>query len=279
MESETMKRQVRDAKKRMRGKRSRIRRRRRVFCILSAVFGAAFGFVTFPAVAQQVISRDSITGQMKYYEEASQNVTEKETEKKQKNKHYPEASGLLVIANKNNELPKDYDPGLRPICNGRLQAAAVIYDDLAAMLTDAGRAGYDYWIASAYRSRERQQELIDEDVREFMKMGMGYEEALEKTLEETQPAGHSEHETGLSLDILCAGNTDMDISQSYEPGNRWLVQHCAEYGFILRYPADKEDITGVAYEPWHFRYVGKKAAKQIMKQGITLEEYLGEEGV
>ncbi len=66
----------------------------------------------------------------------------------------------------------------------------------------------------------------------------------------------------------------MDISQSYEPGNRWLVENCARYGFILRYPEGKGDITGISFEPWHFRYVGP-AAEEIMENGITLEEYMG----
>lgn len=183
---------------------------------------------------------------------------------------YPE---LLVIANKELELPQDYNPKLRDICNGRLQAADVIYADLAAMLEAAGDAGFEYWIASGYRSRQKQQELIDEDVRRFMRDGMSYEAALEKTLEETMPAGHSEHETGLSLDILCSGNMDMNAAQAYEPGNEWLVAHCAEYGFILRYPADKEAITGIAYEPWHFRYVGREAAKFMTEHELTLEEF------
>lgn len=183
---------------------------------------------------------------------------------------YPE---LLVIANKEQGLPQDYSPRLRFICNGRLQAADVMYDDLAAMLEAAGDAGFDYWIASGYRSRQRQQELIDEDVRKFMQGGMSYDAALEKTLEETMPAGHSEHETGLSLDILCSGNMDMDASQAYEPGNEWLVAHCAEFGFILRYPADREAVTGIAYEPWHFRYVGREAAQFMAEHELTLEEF------
>lgn len=186
---------------------------------------------------------------------------------------YRKYSELLVIANKEQGLPQDYSPRLRFICNGRLQAADVMYDDLAAMLEAAGDAGFDYWIASGYRSRQRQQELIDEDVRKFMQGGMSYDAALEKTLEETMPAGHSEHETGLSLDILCSGNMDMDASQAYEPGNEWLVAHCAEFGFILRYPADREAVTGIAYEPWHFRYVGREAAQFMAEHELTLEEF------
>lgn len=185
-------------------------------------------------------------------------------------REYPE---LLVLVNKETELDIHYDSRLRNICNGRLQASGRLYDDLVAMLAAANREGYEYWIASAYRSRARQQELIDEDVQSFMALGMSYQEALAETLTETMPAGYSEHETGLALDMLCSGNEQMDISQAREAGNHWLVKHCAEYGFILRYPEDRVNITQIAYEPWHFRYVGKEAAKFIMDREITLEEF------
>lgn len=186
---------------------------------------------------------------------------------------YERNQDLLVLVNKDNELCSEYDPQLRTICNGRLEASERLYEDLCAMLQAAGEAGYDYWIASAYRSRSRQQELIDEDVSALTQQGLSYQEALARTLRETMPAGHSEHETGLALDILCSGNTNMDVSQANEPGNEWLVTHCWEYGFILRYPEDKEDVTQIAYEPWHFRYVGREAAQFLTEEGITLEEF------
>jgi D-alanyl-D-alanine carboxypeptidase len=181
---------------------------------------------------------------------------------------------LLVLVNKEHELDEDYDSQLRSICNGRLEASGRLYEDLCAMLQAAGTEGYDYWIASAYRSRERQQELVDEDVSALMQKGFSYEEALGETLRETMPAGCSEHETGLALDLLCSGNTAMDVSQADEPGNRWLAQHCQEYGFILRYPEDKVSVTEIDYEPWHFRYVGKEAAQYITEHGLTLEEFV-----
>jgi D-alanyl-D-alanine carboxypeptidase len=188
---------------------------------------------------------------------------------------YEDNPELLVLVNKENELDTDYDPELRSICKGRLEASGRMYEDLCAMLKAAGKEGYTYWIASAYRSRERQQELVDEDVAALMQKGADYEAALEETYRQTMPAGHSEHETGLALDILCSGNTNMDESQADEPGNQWLLQHCQEYGFILRYPADKVDVTGIDYEPWHFRYVGKEAAQFIAEHGLTLEEFMG----
>jgi D-alanyl-D-alanine carboxypeptidase len=181
---------------------------------------------------------------------------------------------LLVLVNKEHELDEDYDSKLRSICKGRLEASDRLYEDLCAMLHAAGTEGYDYWIASAYRSRERQQALVDEDVSALMQKGFSYEDALEETLRETMPAGYSEHETGLALDLLCSGNTAMDVSQADEPGNQWLMQHCQEYGFILRYPEDKVSVTEIDYEPWHFRYVGKEAAQYIMEHGLTLEEFV-----
>lgn len=110
-------------------------------------------------------------------------------------------------------------------------------------------------------------------MRRAMNKGMSYRQAWRETCKETMPAGHSEHETGLALDILCSGNMKMDASQKKEPGNRWLRENCSRYGFILRYPEDKSEITGVSFEPWHFRYVGKQAAQYMQEQDITLEEF------
>lgn len=186
---------------------------------------------------------------------------------------YAEQEELLLIVNKDHALETSYQPMLRNICKGRLKAADILYEDLCAMLADGGQAGYEYWIASAHRDRAYQQGLVDEDVEKYMAKGYTYEAAIQKTYEYTMPAGQSEHETGLALDILCSTNMVMDESQAYEPGNQWLAAHCHEYGFILRYPADKEEITGIRYEPWHFRYVGKEAAVYLRNKGWTLEEF------
>ena len=186
---------------------------------------------------------------------------------------YAENASLLILVNKEHELPVSYDARLRSICEGRLQAADILYEDLRAMLKDGKEAGFQYWIASAHRDRSCQQGLVDEDVEKYMAKGYSYEAALKKTYEYTMPAGKSEHETGLALDILCSTNTMMDESQKSEPGNQWLVEHCHEYGFILRYPEDKEGTTGIRYEPWHFRYVGRKAAAYLKEKGWTLEEF------
>lgn len=186
---------------------------------------------------------------------------------------YEEYEELLVLVNREYPLEEGaYEDSLRSICNGRLQASEYLYEDLVDLLAAAGEEGHQYWIASAYRSRRRQQELVDEDVKRYMAQGMDYREALAETYKQTMPAGCSEHETGLALDLLCSENVNMDITQAEEPGNRWLAEHAHEYGFILRYPKEKEGITDISYEPWHFRYVGKEAATFLYEQGWTLEE-------
>lgn len=179
----------------------------------------------------------------------------------------------LILVNAVTPLAETYDANCIPICRGRLQASKALYKPLAKMLKDAGKKGFHYWIASAWRSREKQQRLVDEDVQKAMSQGFSYEEALRQTYRETMPAGHSEHETGLALDILCSGNINMNSSQEKESGNVWLRKNCYRYGFILRYPKGKEKITGIDYEPWHFRYVGKEAALYMKKQDMTLEEF------
>lgn len=180
---------------------------------------------------------------------------------------------VLVLVNGERALDSSYKASLRKICNGRLRAAKVMYRPLVRMLKDAGKEGYHFWIASAWRSREKQQKLVDEDVRREMGRGVSYKEARRRTLLETMPPGHSEHETGLALDILCSENMNMDSSQARMPGNQWLKKNCHRYGFILRYPKNKEKITGIHYEPWHFRYVGEEASRYMKKHGLTLEEF------
>lgn len=187
---------------------------------------------------------------------------------------YNDNTELLVLVNKERELSDNYDAGLILICEGRLEASEVVYENLKDMLAAGDEKGYSFFIASAYRSAQRQQQLLDNDVDMYMNQGMDYDEALECAMEQVMPAGHSEHQTGLALDILTSDNLSMDESQADMPGNIWMRENCWKYGFILRYPKDKETSTGITYEPWHFRYVGKEAAKFITENEMTLEEFI-----
>lgn len=130
-------------------------------------------------------------------------------------------------------------------------------------------------ICSAYRSWEKQNELFSNRVSSFISQGYSRTEAEKEAGKVVAVPGTSEHQTGLALDIVDINNQHLDESQEQTPVQQWLMENSWKYGFILRYPNDKSDITGIIYEPWHYRYVGKKAAKEIYEQGICLEEVSG----
>ncbi len=186
-----------------------------------------------------------------------------------------ERTDLLILVNKDHAVPEDYIVNEHWLENRRVSVADEMYDALSAMLTAGSEEGKKFVVASGYRSAEIQQQLLDEDIAHDMReYGMTWQEAYDLESLETMPAGHSEHETGLAVDVVSFDYQVLDDRQEYTEESIWLREHCQDYGFILRYPKDKEDVTGISYEPWHFRYVGAEAAKEIMERGITLEEYL-----
>ena len=157
--------------------------------------------------------------------------------------------GLLVV-NKSYSLPPDYDPGLLPITEEAFEALS----------EDAAKEGYDIYIGSPYRSYQFQEKVYNSMVSGY---GKEYADAL------SARPGHSEHQSGYTIDC-----NSIDNNFAETPAGQWLAAHAHEYGFIIRYPKGKEDITGYAYESWHIRYVGIEHATNMYEQGLTLEEYL-----
>ncbi|MDE7244184.1 MAG: M15 family metallopeptidase, partial [Oscillospiraceae bacterium] len=127
---------------------------------------------------------------------------------------------------------------------------------------------------SSYRPREKQEELFRNKKERLLAQGYSEKDAETEAGKEVAVPGTSEHQLGLALDIVDVNHQLLDSSQENTAVQKWLMDHSWEYGFILRYPSGKSDITGIIYEPWHYRYVGKDAAKEIYEQGICLEEYL-----
>lgn len=188
------------------------------------------------------------------------------------------SENLLLLVNKDNPLPENFSVDLHYLQNGACAVAECMYDALSRMLSDGSDEGLSFVVASGYRDTQLQQQLLEEDIAATMEReGVSYLEAYEKETRETMPPGYSEHETGLAVDIVSVYYQMLDDRQEMTQESRWLRENCSEYGFILRYPKGKEDITGIDYESWHFRYVGEEAAKEIMSRGITLEEYLEEQ--
>lgn len=180
---------------------------------------------------------------------------------------------FLRLVNCNNPLEEGYEPKLEEIENG-YEVDSRIINDLSKMLKAGRNEGMDFWICSAYRSVDKQKKLFDENVRKYLNQGMGRTQAEEEARKEVQKPGESEHSTGLAVDIVARSYQILDEKQEQTDEAEWLHNNSYKYGFILRYPDDKSDITGIIYEPWHYRYVGKEVAKEIYDEGITLEEYL-----
>lgn len=173
----------------------------------------------------------------------------------------------LMLVNSRYRIPDDYSVELIRLSNGE-QVDSRIYPDLQEMFDDARGAGYSLFVRAGYRSEEDQENLMEDKIEAYRQEGYSQREAEREAEKWVAKPGTSEHELGLSVDINAEGQTD---------GNRlyqWLAEHSWKYGFILRYPAEKEEITGIDYEPWHFRYVGKQAAKEMYEQDLCLEEYV-----
>lgn len=150
---------------------------------------------------------------------------------------------------------------------------------LNQMVDAANEAGCDIWGQSLFRDYDTQYTLYWRQVDQLLADGKSQEEAETEAATIVKRPGTSEHNSGLAVDFECSEFQDLEEEFENTKAFSWLMDHCAEYGFILRFPKDKEDITGVIYEPWHYRYVGKEAASEIMSRKICLEEYLQEKGL
>ena len=181
----------------------------------------------------------------------------------------------LVLVNPANRLPSDYEADTCKIFEDEVeQIDWRIYDDLHAMLRACENADHSPIIRAAYRTQAQQEELFEQKVDQFMAEGRSEEEARQDAATVVALPGTSEHQLGLAVDIVSGDDTKLSEAQENTATQQWLMEHSWEYGFVLRYPTDKSGITGIIYEPWHYRYVGKEAAKTMYEQNLCLEEYL-----
>lgn len=185
----------------------------------------------------------------------------------------PSESWQLLLTNPWNTLPEDFEVELKKLPNG-MQVDQRIYTDLMDMLADCKAAGLQPLVCSAYRSMETQTRLHNNKIARLRAAGYSKEAAVVEAGRWVAVPGTSEHQTGLAVDLVAASYQVLDKKQEETAEQKWLMEHCWEYGFILRYPTEKSDLTGIGYEPWHYRYVGKTAAAAIHKNGLCLEEYL-----
>lgn len=168
----------------------------------------------------------------------------------------------VVLVNASIPVPKYYSMELKTVTEWH-QVSTACYSALVNMLSDLEDAGISYTFNSAYRTIAQQKQILEERTKEYEDKGMDWSLAYAKALETVAVPGTSEHHLGLAVDLLG------------EEAIAWLGEHCWEYGFIVRYRAEKAHITGIIDEPWHFRYVGVDVAMDMKDNGLCLEEYLG----
>lgn len=180
-----------------------------------------------------------------------------------------EVSGNLTLVNSTHPLPEGFSVELTLLSNGKY-VASEIYPDLQKMFDDMRAQGVYPVVGEGYRTREEQQQMLDDKIYAYENEGYSYNDAVNMAEKLVALPGTSEHELGLAVDI----NADETLCGNWDV-YQWLAENAYKYGFILRYPDGKADITGIDYEPWHYRWVGAEASAEIYSQRLSLEEYLG----
>lgn len=176
----------------------------------------------------------------------------------------------LTLVNSSYRIPEDYHPDLVYVCGSSERLDKKVAEHYEKMYDAAKKEGIELTPCSGYRSYELQERNYTRKVEFFESQGYPTDEAKLKAATIIMPPGSSEHNLGYAMDIICVEEWFEDTDEF-----RWLQKNAADYGFILRYPKDKQDITKVIYEPWHWRYVGVELAKELKSSGLVLEEYMG----
>lgn len=227
---------------------------------------------TTPAISEQTTTapRSSDTGAPPQTAPSGETLpTDPSTEAPETEPAPEDESWKLLLVNADHPLPEDFTVQLKQLRNGHAVDER-IYPELQQMFDDARAAGIYPLINESFRTAERQQQIMDKYIAKYEAQGMSHAAAVEKALTVVAVPGTSEHQLGLALDIIAEYDSDSTATWNWLRDNAW------RYGFILRYPADKEEITGITYEPWHFRYVGVPTAQEITESGLCLEEYLAQ---
>ena len=203
--------------------------------------------------------------------------TEERREPENSTYEFSEDDWRLILINKQHSIPDGYEEEV-PLGNistmkGIMHCDERIIDDLLDMIQAAKDDGVTLAICSPYRDLQYQEMLFGRKITKYMNRGLSYMEAYQLASQAVTVPNASEHQIGLALDIVTDTYVALNEGFADTAAGKWLAENSCKYGFILRYPKGKEDITGIEYEPWHFRYVGVEAATLMTEQGITLEEF------
>ena len=194
------------------------------------------------------------------------------------NYHFTSAGIPILLVNPWNPVPEGYEPDLISLSTDvsveGSQVDRSCYDALMEMINACNKAAPKVCVVSSYRTHEYQTNSYNRKVQSYLDKGYTQENAEKEAATIIAKPGTSEHQLGLAVDIIDTRLWALEEEQETLPAQKWLMEHAWEFGFVLRYPKNKIDQTGIIYEPWHYRYVGKEVAKELHDSGLTLEEYL-----
>lgn len=192
--------------------------------------------------------------------------------------HFTSQGTRVILVNPWNSVPTDYEPELVSLTSAHGVQGSLVdkscYDALTAMIDDCNKVCPQAYVVSSYRTHQQQVDNYNRKVQYYLNQGYDRATAEKEAATIIAIPGTSEHQLGLAVDIVDTRLWALEWEQADLPAQKWLMEHCWEYGFILRYPKDKINVTGIIYEPWHYRYVGKELAAELHELGITLEEYI-----
>lgn len=208
-----------------------------------------------------------------YYLKADGSVTRGKATVDDRAHYFTSTGAKIMVANPWNIIPADYSPNLQNTEGGMLIEKSC-KESLDKMLADCRAAGHGVVLISAFREHSTQIYLYNRKVNYYLNQGLDAAKARTEAGKVVAMPGTSEHELGLAVDLVDSAYTGLDEAQENTDTQKWLMEHCWEYGFILRYPNNKSDATGIIYEPWHYRYVGTQVAQELKETGLCLEEYL-----
>ena len=221
---------------------------------------------------EPVVSDFIFSSKEEYNTEDLEIISNKNQQEEKKIKSNPNDWNLLLI-NKSNKIPVNYSVELSTVENNQKVDSRIV-ESLNIMLQDARNQGLNPIICSSYRTNNWQSQLYNNKVRKYLSLGYNSEKAKEFASYWVAIPGSSEHETGLALDIVSKSYQILDEKQENTKEQKWLLENSYKYGFILRYPKDKQDITMINYEPWHYRYVGLENSAYIKENNLCLEEFI-----
>ena len=200
------------------------------------------------------------------------NIKEEEN-KKEKDIESNTFDWELLLVNKNHKSPENYSMELEEVEFAHKVDKRIV-EPLKKMLADARKEGLSPIICSSYRTNGKQKQLYNSKTMEYRREGYSLEDAEEMASYWVAIPGTGEHETGLAVDIVSENYQMLDEGQEKTQEQKWLIDNSYKYGFVLRYPTDKKEITMINYEPWHYRYVGIENATYMKEHDMCLEEYI-----